>query len=147
RARDEAQRLGLRNVSFVMQDVSELTLHEVFDVITGFDAIHDLAKPRAVLKAVHAALRPGGIFFMADVRASRRLEENVSHALGPWFYVWSLAHCMTLSLGQNGEGLGTLWGEERALEYLSDAGFHDVRVTTQEADLINCYYICTKDGD
>lgn len=145
KAREEARQLGLTNVSFVVQDVSELKLRDVFDVITGFDAIHDLAKPRAVLKAVHAALRPGGTFFMADVRASSRLEENVSHVLGPWFYVWSLAHCMTLSLGQNGEGLGSMWGEEQALEYLSEAGFRDVFVTTKEADLINCYYICTKD--
>jgi hypothetical protein len=51
---------------------------------------------------------------------------------------------MTLSLGQNGEGLGSMWGQERALEYLSEAGFHDVLVRTKEADLINCYYICTK---
>jgi ubiquinone/menaquinone biosynthesis C-methylase UbiE len=144
RAKAEAVQLGLTNVSFVVQDVSELGLRDAFDVITGFDAIHDLAKPRAVLRAVHAALRTGGTFFMADVRASSRLEENESHVLGPWFYVWSLAHCMTLSLGQNGEGLGSMWGEERALEYLSEAGFRDVLVRTKEADLINCYYICTK---
>jgi len=145
RARAEALELGLTNVSFVVQDVSDLGLRDAFDVITGFDAIHDLAKPRVVLAAVHAALRPGGTFFMADVRASSRLEENVSHVLGPWCYVWSLAHCMTLSLGQNGEGLGTLWGEERALEYLGEAGFGDVLVRTKDADVINCYYICTKD--
>src|SRR5947207_13293720 len=144
RAKAEAVQLGLTNVSFVVQDVSELGLRDAFDVITGFDAIHDLAKPRAVLRAVHAALRTGGTFFMADGRASSRLEENESHVLGPWFYVWSLAHCMTLSLGQNGEGLGSMWGEERALEYLSEAGFRDVLVRTKEADLINCYYICTK---
>jgi 2-polyprenyl-3-methyl-5-hydroxy-6-metoxy-1,4-benzoquinol methylase len=144
-ASGEARRQGLTNVSFELQDVAELDLDEAFDVVIGFDAIHDLAKPRAVLEAVHTALRPGGAFFMADVRASSYLEQNVSHPLGPWFYAWSLTHCMPKSLAENGEGLGSLWGQERALEYLGEAGFNDVQVQTKDADLIDIYYICRKD--
>ena len=40
--------------------------------------------------------------------------------------------------------LGAMWGEQKALEYLGDAGFHGVAVVKPEGDLINCYYICRK---
>jgi hypothetical protein len=52
---------------------------------------------------------------------------------------------MPKSLAENGEGLGSLWGQERALEYLGEAGFDDVQMRTKEADLIDIYYICRKD--
>jgi len=41
-------------------------------------------------------------------------------------------------------GLGAMWGEQKALEYLGDTGFRDVAVIKPEDDLINCYYICRK---
>ncbi|MBV8717478.1 MAG: hypothetical protein JOZ65_20645 [Chloroflexi bacterium] len=51
---------------------------------------------------------------------------------------------MPASLREGGEGLGAMWGEQRALEYLGDAGFHDVVVVKPDDDLINCYYVCRK---
>lgn len=142
--RAEAQRLGLTNAQFEPRDLTTLDMPDRFDLITAFDAIHDLPKPRVVLEGIHRALRPGGIFLMEDIRASSRLEENVRHPLGPYCYMWSLTFCMTGSLAQGGEGLGTMWGEQVALDYLAGAGFRDVVVKTVEGDLINSYYICTK---
>ena len=111
----EARKLGLSNVRLVLQDLAELDLPAAFDLITVFDVIHDLAKPRAVLHAIHAALRPRGTFFMADVRASSYL--------------------------------GSMWGEEKALEYLSDAGFRDVTIRRPDGDLVNSFYICSEPRD
>lgn len=144
-ARAEAQEHQLANVRFERQDLAELAVRGAFDVIFGFDAIHDLAKPRVVLRAVYDALRRGGTFFMDDVRASSFLEKNVGHPLGPLIYLWSLTHCMPLSLAQNGEGLGAAWGQERALEYLAEAGFGDVVVKEPEGELIHCVFVCTKE--
>jgi 2-polyprenyl-3-methyl-5-hydroxy-6-metoxy-1,4-benzoquinol methylase len=144
-AKAEAARLNLENVQFELRDLAQLDAGDAFDVVIGFDAIHDLAKPRTVLKAVHTALRRGGTFFMDDVRASSYLEKNISHPLGPFMYLWSLTHCMPLSLGQNGEGLGSAWGKERALEYLAQAGFQNVVVKEPDGELLHCVYICTRD--
>jgi predicted methyltransferase len=33
----------------------------------AFDAIHDQAWPRRVLAVMHGALKPGGVFLMADI--------------------------------------------------------------------------------
>jgi hypothetical protein len=51
---------------------------------------------------------------------------------------------MTGSLAAGGEGLGSMWGEERALEDLADAGFRDITIRRPEGDYVNNFYICTK---
>jgi hypothetical protein len=53
-------------------------------------------------------------------------------------------HCMTVSLAQNGEGLGTMWGKEKAIQMLLDAGFTNVQVKNVEGDIINYYYPSTR---
>lgn len=80
---------------------------------------------------------------MADIRASSKLEGNLDHPLGPYFYLWSLTFCMTGSLAQGGEGLGTMWGGQMTLAYLADAGFRDVVVKAAARDLISSHYICS----
>jgi hypothetical protein len=37
-----------------------------------------------------------------------------------------------------------MWGEEKALEYLANAGFRDVTIKRPEDDYVNSFYICTK---
>ena len=143
-AEREAAEMHLTNSSFRRQDVALLDAEQAFDVITAFDAIHDQRSPRDVLSAIHRALRPGGIFLMADIRGSSRLEENIDHPFGAYMYCWSVCHCMTVSLAQGGEGLGAMWGEQRALEYLGAAGFEPLRVEKPPGDAVNSYYICTK---
>jgi 2-polyprenyl-3-methyl-5-hydroxy-6-metoxy-1,4-benzoquinol methylase len=110
-AQAEARRLGLTNTRFEVQDVSRLDTQEHYDFITAFDAIHDQARPMEVLQAVAKALRPQGVFLMVDIAASSVLQENIGHSLAPFLYTISCNHCMTVSLAENGAGLGTMWGE------------------------------------
>jgi 2-polyprenyl-3-methyl-5-hydroxy-6-metoxy-1,4-benzoquinol methylase len=142
--REEAQELGLDNVQFIQKDINTMDETGVYDLITGFDVIHDQAKPRAILKSVRNALKPDGTFLMVDIRASSELHENMEHPIAPWLYTVSTMHCMTVSLAFDGEGLGTVWGEQQALELLDEAGFTSVEVKQIEGDIFNNYYICRK---
>lgn len=142
--RAEAKGQGLTNATFVARDVATLDVTDAYDLITVFDAVHDQAQPRRVLKNIQAALRPGGTLLVADVAASSNLEENMDHPLAPAFYAISTAHCMTVSLALGGEGLGAMWGEQKARELLGEAGLIIQDVTQVEGDIINTYYICTK---
>lgn len=144
-ARKESQDYGLGNTRFEIKDVSTLDAVEQYDLITAFDAIHDQAQPRAVLKNIYQALRPGGVFLMVDINASSKLEENLDHLLAPSLYTISFFHCMTVSLADGGEGLGTMWGRQKALELLQEAGFEKTEVKQVDEDLMNCYYISQKD--
>lgn len=37
-----------------------------------------------------------------------------------------------------------MWGKHKALELLSEAGFHQVTIKNVKQDMLNNYYICTK---
>lgn len=140
----EARRQGLTNASFERTDLTHYDAVEAFDVITAFDAIHDQAHPAQVLANIHRALRPGGVFLMVDIKSSSRVEDNVGVPLAPYLYTVSTMHCMSVSLGLDGDGLGTCWGRELALSMLADAGFSDVAVREIESDPINYYYVARK---
>jgi hypothetical protein len=112
--------------------------------VTAFDVIHDLPDLAGTLAAIHGALRPDGVFLMVDIAASSHLHDNLEHPLAPALYTVSIFHCMTVSLAAGGPGLGTMWGCERALALLADAGFADVEVKRIDADILNLYYIARR---
>jgi SAM-dependent methyltransferase len=143
--RAEATALGLDNAEFVVRDAAELGELERFDLVMAFDAIHDQAHPAQVLSGIAASLRPGGVFLMVDIQASSNLEDNLDHPFATFLYGVSTMHCTTVSLSLGGDGLGTVWGEQKARQMLADAGFTSVNVTHVEADAFNSYYICRKD--
>ncbi|WP_027332381.1 class I SAM-dependent methyltransferase [Mycolicibacterium tusciae] len=142
--RAEAHRLGLTNANFTAKDVAALEVSETYDVITVFDAIHDQAQPAKVLENIYRALRPGGVLLMVDIKASTQLEDNVGVPMATYLYTVSTMHCMSVSLGLDGEGLGTCWGRQLATSMLADAGFVDVTVGEIESDPLNYYYIARK---
>jgi 2-polyprenyl-3-methyl-5-hydroxy-6-metoxy-1,4-benzoquinol methylase len=140
----EANSRGLTNATFMQADVANLDAAEAYDVITVFDAIHDQAQPAQVLANIYRALRPGGVLLMVDIKASSRLEDNIGVPLAGYLYTVSTMHCMSVSLGVDGAGLGTCWGRQLATSMLSDAGFGDVAVNEIETDPMNFYYVARK---
>lgn len=143
-ARAEAAGLGLDNVRFELQDVARLDAVAAFDLVTAFDAIHDQAEPAEVLRRTAEALRPDGTFLMVDIKASSNVEDNVGHPLGTFIYTVSTMHCMTVSLGLGGAGLGTAWGRQVAESMLHDAGFTGVEVKEVDPDPFNYYYVARR---
>ena len=143
-AAGEARARGLSNATFLQADVANLDAVETYDVITVFDAIHDQAQPAEVLDNIYRALRPGGVLLMVDIKASSQLEDNVGVPLRAYMYTVSTMHCMSVSLGLDGVGLGTCWGHQLATSMLSDAGFRDIAVNEIESDPVNFYYVARK---
>jgi SAM-dependent methyltransferase len=126
-ANERAQALGIADrVHFEVRDGTQ-GLPERYDVITTFDVIHDAANPPALLRAIHAALQPDGIYVCFEPASAEHQEERV----GPrptFLYGASLLYCMTTSLSQHGAGLGALgMSEPVARELLREAGFSSVR--------------------
>lgn len=140
-ARVAAAERGLENLTFEVQDAATLGLESAFDFVSAFDAIHDQAHPDRVLAGIRRALRPHGVFLMQDIAGSSHLEKNLEHPLAPFLYGVSCMHCMTVSLSAGGMGLGTLWGEELALEMLGEAGFRDVSLHHLEETPQHVYFV------
>jgi SAM-dependent methyltransferase len=140
----QAEERGLDNVSFAQRDLSsfdEDAEPEAFEFATTFDAVHDQARPLALLKGIRRTLQPDGVYLMQDIQGSSHHHENVDHPGGPLLYMISCMHCMTVSLAQGGEGLGAMWGEQKARELLAEAGFTSVEVHLLEHDPFNAYFV------
>ena len=147
KARDEAARKGLRNVEFVVRDLTGFDATATpgeYDLVTTFDAVHDQARPLDVLKGIHRALKDDGWYLMQDIRGSSRVHENIGHPIGTFLYAISTMHCMTVSLAQGGEGLGAMWGEETTRDYLRKAGFRHVQTHRLAHDIQNNWYVVRK---
>jgi 2-polyprenyl-3-methyl-5-hydroxy-6-metoxy-1,4-benzoquinol methylase len=142
--RAEAKEWGLTNAAFEAKDAATLDGSKKFDLITVFDAIHDQAQPRKVLKGIADSLKPGGVFLCADIAGDSTHAGNVDHPMAPLLYAISTFHCMTVSLALGGEGLGTMWGQQLARELFREAGFRSVDEKMVEGDILNVYYICRK---
>ena len=140
----QAAEWGLDNVRFEQRDVTSLGESGAFDWIITLDAIHDQAHPERVLAGIAKALRPDGVYFCVDVSASSHVHANIEHPLGPTLYTVSTMHCMTVSLAYDGAGLGAVWGEQKALAMLADAGFSTVRTEHVEGDPVNVTYVARK---
>jgi 2-polyprenyl-3-methyl-5-hydroxy-6-metoxy-1,4-benzoquinol methylase len=143
-AKREAQMMGNSNAFFQVHDILGLNFNEKYNLITAFDAIHDQPDPYSVLKSIYDSLDDKGIFLMQDILASTPLKDNIGHPLGPFLYTISCLHCVSVSLSQNGAGLGAMWGKEKAVEMLNDTGFTKVEVKKCPHDFQNYYYIAYK---
>jgi SAM-dependent methyltransferase len=122
RARSAGERLGLANARFEQRSAEDLPAQPQFDLVTAFDVVHDLAKPRVVLRRIREALAPDGTFLLVEPAAGDSLAENL-HPVGALLYSISTLYCMTVSLSQGGEGLGAAYGPKQAEALCRDAGF------------------------
>lgn len=147
RAAREAREKGLNNIKFIAKDLTrfdEDANSEQFDLVTTFDAVHDQAKPLAVLKGIFRSLKADGVYLMQDIHGSSHVHNNSDHPIGPLLYTISCMHCMTVSLAQGGDGLGAMWGQEKAKELLTEAGFGNIQIHQLDHDFQNDYYIIQK---
>ena len=71
------------------------------------------------------------------------VEDNVDLPWASFLYAASLTHCMAVSLGQGGEGLGTVWGVQTAERMLHEAGFTSVVRHEFPDDPFNAYFVAT----
>jgi 2-polyprenyl-3-methyl-5-hydroxy-6-metoxy-1,4-benzoquinol methylase len=144
-AESKAREAGLRNLRFEACDLSHLHEASCYDFITTFDAVHDQKDPRDLLRRLHRALRPDGVYLMQDIGGSTRLENNLDFPMASLLYAVSFSHCTPVSIGQGGKGLGTMWGWEQAEEMLRSVGFPSIRRHVLEHDPMNVWFVNHKE--
>jgi len=98
-----------------------------FDLITCFDALHDMGDPLAAAKRVRQALTPDGTWMIVEPFAHDEVERNFT-PIGRLSYAASTMTCVPGALAQKGGfALGAQAGERRLREVLNRAGFSRVR--------------------
>ena len=146
RGRAEASGAGVTNVRFEACDVARLVVDEPFDAVFVFDAIHDQVDPSRVLRRIHDALKPDGVFFMKEPHAADALEDNLANPMAPILYGCSTLHCLPISLAHGGAGIGTMFGEGLARQLLADAGFTGTEVHGVPGDPADAVYVSRREA-
>lgn len=144
-ARKRAANAGVTNVRYEVADAARLAEWveaRSVDLALTFDAVHDQGDPAALVAGIRRALRDDGVYLAQDIDASSSHEGDRDHVIGPLLYTISTFHCMTVSLAQDGLGLGAMWGRERARQLFGDAGFRSIEIHTLDHDPQNAYYVC-----
>ena len=137
----QASEEGLLNVFFETRDLTGYAEPGRWDFVTSFDAVHDQKDPLDLLRGVRTSLRPGGVYMMQEIGASAELEKNHDFPFATLLYAVSTVHCTPVSIGQGGEGLGTMWGWETAERFLRQAGFARVERHILPHDPMNVWFV------
>ncbi len=146
-ARNEARNRALQNVRFEVRDLTGFSEPRRFDLVMSFDAVHDQKDPQGLLSGLYRSLKPGGVHLMQDIGGSARLENNLDFPMASLWYTASCLHCTPVSIGQGGEGLGTMWGWETAERMLGIAGFQSVERHFLPHDPANVWFVSRRAPD
>jgi SAM-dependent methyltransferase len=141
-ANANAEAAGLaERVRFEVCDVTQ-SIPGTYDLITTFDVVHDMPRPRPALRLIKEALNPGGTYFMLEFNFFGDLQRNIDHpfGIGAFGYSASVNYCMTQALAVGGEGTGTCMGEEKARELATEAGFGHFRRLDFASNPFNLFY-------
>ena len=140
RARANVAAAGLtRRVRPDVHDAAAPDLGGPYDLVTVFEALHDMSHPVEALRAARASLASGGSVVIADERVADRFAppgdeiERVN-------YGFSVLHCLAVGLlDETSAGTGTVIRSETVRRYATDAGFSHVDVLPIEHDFWRFY--------
>lgn len=129
-AREAADEAGVGDrVHFEQADATEIGDH--YDLVTAFSVVHDASHPADLMRAVHDAVAPDGVFLLMESNAADRPTDNTGPA-ATVLYATSLLYCLPTSLAEGGPGLGALGlTPQRIREYCGQAGFRSIRPIPQ----------------
>lgn len=121
-----ADAAGIENVTFHHASDDPLPADHSFDLVMTLDCVHDMTRPREVVRALWESLRADGTWLWGEPKALPTYEENVAgNPMAAMMYATSIFGCMASGMAEpDGAGLGTLGiHEERAREMAAAAGF------------------------
>ncbi len=94
-----------------------------YDLVTTFDALHDMGDPVGAARSVHDALAEDGSWMIVEPIAGDHAEDNFN-PVGRVYYGFSTLLCTPASLSQSpGTALGTQAGPARIRDVTTAAGF------------------------
>lgn len=140
-AKANASAEGLsERVTFTLVDPQARPVGTGYQLATIFEAVHDMARPVEVLRAVHGMLAEDAILLVADERVAEEF-----HAPGDeverMMYGFSVLHCLPVGRAGDPESAatGTVMRPATLESYARQAGFSAVEVAPIENDFWRFY--------
>ncbi|MBW6438476.1 methyltransferase domain-containing protein [Actinoplanes hulinensis] len=98
-----------------------------YDLVTTFDALHDMGDPLGAARHIRAQLTPSGAWMIVEPAAGATVADNLN-PVGRVYYAFSAFLCVPSALSQDGGySLGAQAGEEPIRRLATDAGFTHFR--------------------
>ena len=120
-------------VRFFRQDVSEQVGGD-YDLVTIFEALHDMAHPVEALRTARGLLREGGLVLIADERVAERFDAP-GDEIERLNYGFSVLHCLAVGREDAGSAAtGTVMRPSTVDGYAREAGFDGAEVLPVEHD-------------
>jgi 2-polyprenyl-3-methyl-5-hydroxy-6-metoxy-1,4-benzoquinol methylase len=134
---------GVENrVAFHQRDAGDPDLSGRYDLITLFEALHDMSYPVEVLRTLRGMLVDGGCVLVADERTAERFSPDAGDT-ERLHYGFSVLHCLPVGMvGDNAAGTGALMRPDTLRRYAADAGFAGVEIQPIE-DKFWRFYLLT----
>jgi len=102
-----------------------------FELVTTFDALHDMGDPIGAARHVYENLADDGTWMIVEPAAGDHVEDNLN-PVGRAYYGFSTLLCTPSSLSQDvGMALGTQAGPARIRDVATTAGFTRFRIAAQ----------------
>ncbi|WP_110181197.1 class I SAM-dependent methyltransferase [Nocardioides solisilvae] len=129
-------------VAFHLVDAADPSaLTGPYDLVTVFEALHDMARPVEALAAIRGALAPDGVLLVADERVADRFKPDAGD-VERLMYGWSVTHCLPAALATRpSAALGTVLRSDRVGELAVEAGFGSIEVLPIEHDFFRFYLL------
>jgi SAM-dependent methyltransferase len=139
RANAAAEGVGEDRLRFHLADAGRPDLVGSFDLVTIFEAVHDLARPVEVLASVRGLLADGGTVVIADEKVADSFVAP-GDPLERLMYGYSLLYCLPNGLADPPSvGTGTVMRRATLETYAREAGFTRFAVLPIEHDSLRLY--------
>ena len=125
--------------TFLHADAADAEGAGAYDLVTIFEAVHDMARPAEVLATARRLLAPGGAVLIADERVAETFTAPGDET-ERLFYGYSVVACLANGLvDQPSVGTGTVL-RPAALESIArEAGFSGFTILPTEHDAFRFY--------
>jgi 2-polyprenyl-3-methyl-5-hydroxy-6-metoxy-1,4-benzoquinol methylase len=128
-------------VSFDRRDAADPELTGRYDLVTIFEALHDMSYPVEVLRTARGLLSQGGRVLVVDEKVAERFALDAGD-LERLYYGFSVLHCLPVGMvGERAAGTGTVMREHTVRGYAAQAGFADCVVAPIESDFWRFYLL------
>lgn len=126
-------------VSFEVRDAADPALQGSYELVTVFEAIHDMSSPVEALRAMRSLLTDDGSVIVADERVAETFTAP-GDEIERLMYGWSVLHCLPVGMAdQPSAGTGTAMRSSTLREYALAAGFRDIEILPIENDFWRFY--------
>jgi 2-polyprenyl-3-methyl-5-hydroxy-6-metoxy-1,4-benzoquinol methylase len=128
-------------VAFHHRDAADPELSGRYDLVTIFEALHDMSYPVDVLRTAHGLLSQDGRVLVADERTAERFALDAGD-VERLYYGFSVLHCLPVGMvGENAAGTGTVIREHTVRGYAEQAGFASCEVAPIDNDFWRFYLL------